>query len=48
VDASAADPFSLAFSLRAGPDAPGLKMHNDVFNGPRFTMDRAGRLTRFR
>ena len=49
VDPAAADPFSLAFSLRDGPDTrPSLKLHNDIFDGPRFTMESGGRLTRVR
>lgn len=49
VDPSAADPFSLAFALRNGPDPrPAVELHDDIFDGPRFTMDRGGRLARFR
>ena len=49
VDPAAADPFSLIFSLRDGPDTrPGVKLHNDIFDGPRFTLEKGGRFTRIR
>jgi hypothetical protein len=42
------DDFTIATSLRAGPDGPALKLHNDIYSGPRFTMDRQGRRTPIR
>lgn len=49
VDPAAADPFSLTFALRDGPDTrPAFKLHNDIFNGPRFTLEKGGRFTRIR
>ncbi|WP_420125026.1 leishmanolysin-related zinc metalloendopeptidase [Longimicrobium sp.] len=46
VDVSRADPFSLSPTLQAGPRGPRLDLGNDIWNGPRFTMDRQGRKTR--
>lgn len=42
------DDFSITTSLRA--DGPGstVKLHNDLYTGPRFTLDRQGRRTRIR
>jgi hypothetical protein len=47
VDASAADAFSLTFSQNAD-SAPRIRLHNDVYTGPRYITDRNGRHTRMR
>jgi hypothetical protein len=46
VDASSADPFFLALALRAPGTGNALKLHNDLYTGPRYTLDRGGRFTR--
>lgn len=47
VNPSAADAFSVSLSLRAeGPEPVRLKLHNDRYTGPRYHVDRQGRLTR--
>jgi hypothetical protein len=46
VDVSRADAFSMALSLQAGPSRQRLDLGNDVWTGPRFTIDRQGRKTR--
>jgi hypothetical protein len=48
VNPAAADPFSLTLSLRQGPGGPTLKLHNDLYRGPRHTMDRHGRIAPIR
>jgi leishmanolysin len=48
VDPAGADAFSLGLSLRAGGAGPQLHLHNDVYTGPRYVMDRNGRRTRIR
>jgi hypothetical protein len=51
VDVAQADAFALTLSLRAdggGVATRGIKMHRDIYEGPRYTMDRQGRLTRLR
>lgn len=47
VDASAADAFSLTFSQNAD-SAPRIRLHNDIYRGPRYVTDRNGRHTRMR
>ncbi|HYR07721.1 MAG TPA: leishmanolysin-related zinc metalloendopeptidase [Longimicrobium sp.] len=47
VDPAAADAFSLALSLNGAAGAR-LRLHNDIYTGPRWVMDRAGRRTRIR
>ncbi|HEX8450739.1 MAG TPA: leishmanolysin-related zinc metalloendopeptidase [Longimicrobium sp.] len=46
VDPSRADAFSLALTVRAPGPENTLKMHNDLYTGPLYTVDRAGRFTR--
>jgi hypothetical protein len=47
VDVSTADPFSVTLSLQAGgTPSTALRLHNDIFTGPRYTLDRQGRRTR--
>jgi hypothetical protein len=49
VNVAGADPFFLTLSLRAPGTAPkGLHLRNDVWTGPRYTIDRQGRRTRLR
>jgi hypothetical protein len=50
VNVSAADAFSVSLSLRAEGDVarPQLRLHNDVYTGPLYMMDRGGRVTRIR
>jgi hypothetical protein len=48
VNTATAEPFSVTLSLQAegaGARAP-LKLHNDLYRGPRHTIDRQGRRTR--
>jgi Leishmanolysin len=47
VNLSFADPFMLPLQPAAGA-AAGLRLHNDVYTGPRYTIDRQGRFTRIR
>ncbi len=42
VNTGAADSFFLTLSLRDGPEEPGLHMMNDVYTGPRYTIDNQG------
>jgi hypothetical protein len=42
----AADSFFLTLTLRDRPEEPGLHLQNDVYNGPRYTVDAAGRFSR--
>ncbi|HEU0300428.1 MAG TPA: leishmanolysin-related zinc metalloendopeptidase, partial [Longimicrobium sp.] len=46
VDASAADAFSV--TLTDGAAIGSLRLHNDIYNGPLYTIDRRGRLNRIR
>jgi hypothetical protein len=46
VDPSRADPFSLALTVRAPGAESSLKLHNDLYTGPLYTVDRGGRFTR--
>jgi hypothetical protein len=48
VNTAAADPFFLTLSVRApGSTAPvGLRLHNDLWQGPQYNIDRQGRRTR--
>lgn len=46
VDASMADSFFLTLALRAPGTGKALKLHDDLYTGPRFTLDRGGRFTR--
>jgi hypothetical protein len=46
VDPSRADPFSLALTVRAPGPENTLKLHNDLYTGPVYTVDRGGRFTR--
>ena len=48
VNVGAADPFSLTLSLRAdrGGQSGGLLLLNDEYTGPRYSIDRRGRITR--
>lgn len=48
VDPDAADAFSLAPALRAGAAGPRIHLHNDLYTGPLYRMDRNGRRTRIR
>jgi hypothetical protein len=50
VDPAAADPFFLTLSVSADGGAPqsGLRLHNDVYNGPQYTISRTGERTRIR
>jgi hypothetical protein len=50
VNTGAAESFSVSFSLQgSGPSASRqIRLHNDVWNGPRLYMDRAGRISRER
>jgi hypothetical protein len=49
VNPAAADPFSVTLSLRSQASPAGeLELKNDVWVGPRYTIDRAGRVTRIR
>jgi hypothetical protein len=50
VDATAADPFFLTMSLSADGSAsqPGLRLHNDIYAGPQYTLSRTGERTRIR
>lgn len=50
VNAAGADPFFLTLAVRGGQESPAgaLKLGDDVWHGPRFTVDRAGRVTRIR
>jgi hypothetical protein len=50
VDPTAADPFFLTMSVRAdgGAPQPGLRLHNDVYTGPLYTLSRTGTRTRIR
>jgi hypothetical protein len=50
VNPAAADPFFLTLSVRApGSTQPvGLRMHDDVWQGPQYSIDRQGRRTRLR
>lgn len=47
VDPAAADAFSLTLSLNGAAGAR-LRLHNDIYTGPRWVMDRNGRRTRIR
>ncbi|HEX2080131.1 MAG TPA: leishmanolysin-related zinc metalloendopeptidase [Longimicrobium sp.] len=46
VDPNSGDAF--AVTLTDGAAAGGLKLHNDIYNGPLYRMERQGRLTRIR
>ena len=46
VDAADADAFSLTLSLNGAPAGARLRLHNDIYTGPRWVMDRNGRRTR--
>jgi len=48
VDIGAADAFSVSLSLRAAgsQDGPRIKLHNDLYTGPVFSMTPQGRVTR--
>jgi hypothetical protein len=48
VNTAAADAFSVTLSVRAeGSAAPTLlRLHNDIYTGPRYRVDRQGRITR--
>jgi len=46
VDPSRADPFFLTLTVRAPGAENVLKLHNDLYTGPLYTVDRAGRFTR--
>jgi hypothetical protein len=50
VDPAAADPFFLTLSVSADGSASqsGLRLHNDLYTGPMYTIDRAGERTRIR
>lgn len=49
VDPEAADRFWLTLALTdAGAAGPRLHLHNDIYTGPRYRMDRNGRRTRLR
>jgi hypothetical protein len=48
VDPSRADAFSLAMTLRAPGAENLLKLHNDLYTGPLYTVDGGGRFTRVR
>jgi hypothetical protein len=48
VDRTAADAFSLTLSLNGAPAGARVRLHNDIYTGPRWTMDRSGRRTRIR
>jgi hypothetical protein len=50
VDPAAADPFFLTLSVSAEGSAsqPGLRLHNDIYNGPLYTLSRTGTRTRIR
>jgi hypothetical protein len=50
VDPAAADPFFLTLSVRAdgGAPQPGLRLHNDLYTGPLYTLSRTGERTRIR
>jgi hypothetical protein len=50
VDPAAADPFFLTLSLGADRGAPesGLRLHNDIYTGPQYTISRTGERTRIR
>jgi hypothetical protein len=45
VDASRADPFSVVVSLRADRSENVIHLHDDEWQGPRYTIDRSGRRT---
>lgn len=46
VDPSRADAFFLTLSLSAPGTGSAVKLHNDLYTGPRYNMDRGGRFTR--
>jgi hypothetical protein len=46
VDASPADPFFLTMTVRAPGTGNALRLHDDLYTGPRFTLDRGGRFSR--
>ncbi|CAA9378493.1 MAG: hypothetical protein AVDCRST_MAG89-5194 [uncultured Gemmatimonadetes bacterium] len=50
VDPAAADPFFLTLSVRAdgGAPQPGLRLHDDLYTGPLYTLSRTGARTRIR
>jgi Leishmanolysin len=50
VNVAGADPFFLALAVRGQEEAPAgaLKLGDDIWQGPRFTVDRTGRVTRIR
>jgi hypothetical protein len=50
VDPAAADPFFLTLSVRTdgGAPQPGLRLHNDLYTGPLYTLSRTGERTRIR
>jgi hypothetical protein len=48
VAVSAADPFSLTLSLQAGVGTKALRLHDDVFRGPRYTLSPRGEYARLR
>jgi hypothetical protein len=45
VDPSQADPFSRTMSIRADRASETIHLHNDEWDGPRYTIDRSGRRT---
>lgn len=46
VDATSADPFFLTMTLRAPGTGNAVKLHDDLYIGPRFNLDRGGRFSR--
>ncbi len=48
VNVAGADPFSVSLSLRGNAVPGSIKLENDVWVGARYTIDRAGRVTRIR
>jgi hypothetical protein len=48
VDASKADVFTIAASVRSGPDTGSLQLLNDLYTGPLYSVDPRGRMQRIR
>jgi hypothetical protein len=46
VNTGAADSFFLTLSLREGAEGPGVLLLNDIYTGPRYTIDPMGRFSR--
>ncbi len=46
VNTGAADSFFLTLTLRDGPEERGIHLMNDVYSGPRYTIDGGGRFSR--